>query len=135
VIKDLGLIEMIDARLLGHDQEESTAGAAVAGMIRNGWGFSDRPLTFTPPCVANNPLDLLWHEEVRAEMFTRGQRGRTLDEAYGYGCDLWWSARALSVCRQEGSEARFTHLDTTSLALTGDYGPDRDEHAMAITHG
>ena len=39
-------IEMIDARLLVHDQEEITAGEAVAGVILNGLGFSDRPLTF-----------------------------------------------------------------------------------------
>ncbi len=36
VIKDLGIIEMIDARVLPHDQEEITAGEAVGGMILNG---------------------------------------------------------------------------------------------------
>ena len=134
-IKDLGLIEMIDARLLVHDQEEITAGEAVAGMILNGLGFSDRPLTFTPQFFANKPLDLLFHEGVRAEMFNRFKLGRTLDEAYGYGCDLLWSALALSVCRQEGIDARFNHLDTTSFSLPGDDGPDSAEHPMAITHG
>jgi hypothetical protein len=36
VIKDLGIPEMIDARLGLHEQEEITAGEAVAGMILNG---------------------------------------------------------------------------------------------------
>ena len=135
VIKDLGLIEMIDARLLVHDQEEITAGEAVAGMILNGLGFSDRPLTLTPQFFANKPLDLLFHEGVRAEMFNRFKLGRTLDEAYGYGCDLLLSELALSVCLQEGIDTRFNHLDTTSFSLTGDYVPDSDEHAIAITHG
>ena len=36
VIKDLRLIEMIDARLVPDDQEEITPGEAVAGMILNG---------------------------------------------------------------------------------------------------
>jgi transposase len=135
VIKDLGLIEMIDARLRVHDQEEITAGEAVAGMILNGLGFSDRPLTLTPQFFANKPLDLLFHEGVRAEMFNRFKLGRTLDEAYGYGCDLLLSELALSVCRQEGINARFNHLDTTSFSLTGDYMPDSDEHAITITHG
>ena len=126
---------MIDARLLVQDQEEITAGEAVAGMILNGLGFSDRPLPFTPQFFANKPLDLLFHEGVRAELFNRFKLGRTLDEAYGYGCDLLWSALALSVCRQEGIDARFNHLDTTSFSLTGDYVPDSDEHAIAITHG
>ena len=38
VIKDLGIVEMIDARLGLHDQEEISAGEAVAGMILNGLG-------------------------------------------------------------------------------------------------
>ncbi len=36
VIKDLGLIEMIDARLVPDEQEEITPGEAVAGMLLNG---------------------------------------------------------------------------------------------------
>jgi len=36
VIKDLGLIEMIDARLLPHNPEEITTGEAIAGMIVHG---------------------------------------------------------------------------------------------------
>src|SRR5437660_12921617 len=87
VIKDLGLIEMIDARLGLHDQEEITAGEAVAGMILNGLGFSDRPLTLTPQFFANKPLDLLFHAGVRAEMFNGFKFGCTVYHAYDYGCD------------------------------------------------
>src|SRR4030095_14409283 len=81
VIKDLGLIEMIDARLLLHDQAEITAGEAIAGMILNGLGFSNRPLSLTPQFFANKPLDLLFREGLRAEMFNRFNadfRGRKL---------------------------------------------------------
>jgi transposase len=135
VIKGLGLIEMIDARLLRHDQEEITAGEAVAGMILNGLGFSNRPLSLTPQFFANKPLDLLFREGVRAEMFNRFKLGRTLDEVHAYGCDLLFSELALAVCAQEGIDERFNHIDTTSFSLTGDYVPDSDEHAIAITHG
>ena len=135
VIKDLGIIEMIDARFGLHDQEEISAGEAVAGMILNGLGFSDRPLTLTPQFFANKPLDLLFRDGVGAEMFNRFKLGRTLDEAHAYGCDLLFSELALSVCLQEGINTRFNHLDTTSFSLTGDYVPDSDEHAIAITHG
>ena len=48
VIKDLGLIAMIDARLVPNPQEEITPGEAVAGMLLNGLGFSNRPLSLTP---------------------------------------------------------------------------------------
>jgi len=36
IIKDLGLIGMIDARLVPDEQEVLTPGEAVAGMILNG---------------------------------------------------------------------------------------------------
>jgi hypothetical protein len=45
VSKGVGLIEMIDARWLLHDQEEITAGEAVAGMLLKGLGFSNRPVS------------------------------------------------------------------------------------------
>ena len=135
VIKDLRIIEMLDARLGLHDQEEITAGEAVAGMILNGLGFSDRPLTLTPQFFANKPLVLLFREGVDAEMFNRFKLGRSLDEVSSYGCDLLLSELALAVCAQEGIAQRFNHLDTTSFSLTGAYIPDSDEHAIAITYG
>jgi transposase len=135
VIKDLGLIEMIDARLLPHSQEEITPGEAIAGMIVNGLGFAHRPLSLTPQFFANKPLDVLFRPGVRADMFNRFKLGRSLDEVYSYGCDLLFSELALAVCAHEGIEQRFNHLDTTSFALTGEYIPDSDEHAIAITHG
>src|SRR5712692_6007889 len=135
VIKELGIIEMIDARVPPHDQEEITTGEAIAGMIVNGLGFANRPLSLTPQFFANKPLDLLFRKGVCAEMFNRFKLGRTLDEIYAYGCDLLFSELALAVCAHEGIALRFNHLDTTSFALTGQYVPDSDEHAITLTHG
>jgi transposase len=135
VIKNLRLIEMIDARLVPDAQEEITPGEAMAGMILNGLGFTHRPLSLTPQFFANKPLDLLFRQGVHAEMFNRFKLGRTLDEAYDYGCDLLFSELALGVCAQEGIDRRFNHLDTTSFSLSGAYVPDSDEQAITITHG
>jgi transposase len=135
VIKDLRFMEMIDARLVPDEQEALTPGEAVAGMILNGLGFSNRPLSLTPQFFANKPLDLLFHEGVHADLFNRFKLGRTLDEVYGYGCDLLFSELALAICKQEGIDPRFNHLDTTSFSLSGEYVPERDEQAITITHG
>src|SRR5437667_11042897 len=128
-------MSMIDARLVPDEQEEITPGEAVAGMILNGLGFANRPLSLTPQFFAHTPLDLLFRGGVHAEMFNRFQLGRTLDEVYAYGCDLLLSALAVAVCAQERIDLRFNHLDTTSFALSGDYVPDSDEQAITITHG
>jgi Domain of unknown function (DUF4277) len=135
VIKDLGLIAMRNARLGPDAQEGRTPGEAVAGMIRNGLGFAHRPRSLTPPCVANTPRELWWRDGLRAAMLNRFTRGRMLDEAYAYGCDLLCHELALAVCGQEGLDLRFTHLDPTSVARRGDDVPDRDAHAIRLPPG
>jgi transposase len=135
VITDLGLIRMINARLVPDAQEVITPGEAMAGMILNGLGFANRPLSLTPQFFASKPLDLLFRAGMGAEMFNRFKLGRTLDEAYTYGCDLLFQELALAVCAQEGIDLRCNHLDTTSFSLSGEYVPERDEQAITITHG
>ena len=135
VIKDLELIEMINARLIADAQAPITPGDAVVGMILNGLGFAHRPLSLTPQFFARRPLELLFREGVEAEMFNRFKLGRTLDAAYAYGCDLLFQELALAVCAHEGIDLRFNHLDTTSFALSGEYIPEGDEQAMTMTHG
>src|SRR5262245_62123911 len=124
VIKDLGLIDMIDRRLVPDAQERIKPGEAVAGMILKGLGFANRPFSLTTPFLPNNPLDLLLRHGIDAEMFNRFKLGRTLDEASAYGCDLLFQELALAICAQEGIDLRFNHLDTTSFALTGEYVPE-----------
>ncbi len=135
VINDLGLVNLIDTRLKPDDQEAITLGEASKGMILNGLGFAHRPLSLTPQFFANKPLDLLFRPGVEADMFNRFKLGRTLDEVNAYSCDLLFSEIALSVCQQEAIDQRFNHLDTTSFSLTGDYVPESDEQAIAITYG
>jgi transposase len=135
VIKDLGIIEMIDARIVPDDQEDITTGEAVAGMILNGLGFSDRPLSLTPQFFANKPVALLLREGVSADHFNRFKLGRSLGKVFSYGCDLLFSDIAHPVCRQEGIDLRFNSLDTTSFALTGAYEPETDTQTIAIIHG
>src|SRR5438132_8401518 len=101
VIKDLGLVGLIDAHLKPDEQEEITPGEATAGMILNGLGFANRPLSLTPQFFAKKPLDLLFRPGVEAEMFNRFKLGRTLEEVHAYGCDLLFSEVALAVCAGE----------------------------------
>lgn len=135
VIKDVGLIEMIDARISPDDHEEITTGEAVAGMLLNGLGFSTRPLSLTPQFFENKPLAVLFREGVGPEHFNRFKLGRSLDKVYAYGCDELFSELAVTVCRHEAIDLRFNCLDTTSFSLTGDYVPETDEQAIVITHG
>jgi len=135
IIKELGLIRMIDERIPPDPEEAITTGEAVAGMILNGLGFSQRPPSLTPQFFANKPLERLFRPGVRAAYFNRFKLGRSLDKVFAYGCDTLFSELSLAVCQQEGIDRRFRHVDTTTFSLYGDYVPERDEQAILITHG
>jgi hypothetical protein len=75
VINDLGLVNMIDARLKPDEQEAITPGEAVKGMILHGLGFANRPLSLTPQCFAGKPLDLLFRPGVDADHVQSLQTG------------------------------------------------------------
>jgi transposase len=68
-------------------------------------------------------------------MCNRFTRGRSRDEVFTSGCDLLLSALALAVCAHAGLAQRLHHLDTTSFALSGEYAPESDAHAILIPHG
>jgi transposase len=135
VIQDLGIIEMIDSRIVPDEREEITTGEAIAGMIINGLGFSDRPISLTPQFFQGKPLDILIREDITPDMLNRFKLGRSLDKVFSYGCDLLFSEIGLCVCQQEEIDQRFNDLDTTSFSLTGEYAPDSDEHAILVKHG
>src|SRR5919109_1278205 len=126
---------MINARLIPDAQAMITPGDAVAGMLLNGLGFAPRPLSLTPQFFARRPLELLCREGVAAERFNRCTLGRTRDAAYADGCALLFQELALAVCAHEGLDLRFPHLDTTSVALSGEDRPESDEQAMTLTPG
>ncbi|MHA2313618.1 MAG: IS1634 family transposase [Candidatus Thorarchaeota archaeon] len=135
VMQDLGIIEMIDSRIVPDEREEISTGEAVAGMVLNSLGFSNRPISLTPQFFENKAMDLLFRDGISSDSFNRFKLGRSLDKVFSYGCDLLFSEIALFVCQQEGIDLRFNCLDTTSFSLTGEYIPDSDEHAILVTHG
>jgi transposase len=135
VIDDLKIVDMIDSRIAPHERENITCGEAVKGMILNGLGFSNRPLSLTPQFFENKPLPLLFREGVKAEYFNRFKLGNSLDDLQNYGYDLLFSEVALSVSEQEKIDTRFQSLDTTNFSLTGEYLSEIDSQAVQITYG
>lgn len=134
-IKDLKIVELIDSHFENDDQEKISTGEAIAGMIINGLGFTQRPMTLTPQFFENKPLDILFRAGMQASYFNRFKLGRALDDVHQYGIEALFFKIALHVCEKEGIKMDFSHLDTSSFSLTGEYIPDSDENAIQITHG
>lgn len=135
IIKEVGLIEMIDQRIPQDSRESISTGEAVAGMIINGLGFSDRPMTLTPQFFQSKAMDRLFREGVTGDHFNRFKLGRALDSCYDYGCDALFTEVSLAVCQQQGVDCKFNSEDTTSFTLSGEYDQECDEQAIEITHG
>lgn len=135
VMKDLGLIDMIDDRLGRHAQNAVTSGEAVAAMVMNGLGFVSRPLSLTPQFFETKALDILFDKDIRPEDLNRHRLGRVLDDIHGYGSELLFSELALHASQQVHLDRRFTSLDTTSFSVSGAYEEQTDEHTITLTHG
>ena len=135
VIKDLGIVELIDECIPEHPKEEISTGEAVAGMIINGLGFSNRPLSLTPQFFRTKAMHRFFRKGLNAEHFNRFKLGRALDACHTYGCSNLFAQVSMKVCQKESVDCRFNSEDTTSFSLTGEYEADCDEHTIEITQG
>ena len=137
VIKELGLVKALDERLQKEegDQEWISPGEAIAGMIINGLGFSDRPLTLTPQFFESKALEQLFRPGIKADYFNRHKLGKTLDFIHAYGCEKLFYELSVKCCRQENISLRFNSEDTTSLSVSGDYSSEPKEHTVTIRKG
>ena len=138
VIEDLKIVALLDQYLPQDDKQEITPGEAVKGMIMNGLGFANRPLSLSPQFFTNLPLEHLFREGVKAEHFNRHKLGRTLEQCFDFGCESLFSLVSQQACELENVDKTFNSLDTTSHSLTGEYDFDeehRDENIIKITNG
>ena len=135
VMRELGLINLINDRIGHHDQNNVTAGEAVAAMVLNGLGFVSRPLSLTPQFFETKALDVLFDRDIHPEELNRHRLGRVLDDIHAYGSELLFSELALHASKKIGLSHRFTSLDTTSFSVSGSYDDQTDETAITLSHG
>jgi len=138
VIEDLKVVNILDQYLPQDEKQEITPGEAVKGMIMNGLGFANRPLSLSPQFFTNLPLEHLFREGVDASHFNRHKLGRTLDQYFEFVCESLFSLVSGQACELEQVDKTFESLDTTSHSLTGEYAlddQDSDENVIKITHG
>jgi transposase len=87
VIDVLDLVSLLDKHLPQDDKQEIIPGEMIKGMIMNGLGFSNRPLSLSTQFFANLPIEHLFRKGVDASHFNRHKLGRTLDQCYDFGCE------------------------------------------------
>jgi transposase len=134
VCREIGLAAQLDA-LAGPNQQQVSVGTATVAMILNGLGFSNRRLYLVSQFFATKPVEHLLDRGITAEMLHDDCLGRTLDWLHAHDPTALFAGIARQARQRFGIAARQVHVDTTSFAVTGEYEPDLDAHAIAVTYG
>lgn len=137
LLKKLRITERIDALIpiVKDDRTKTTYGQRVSAMIINGLGFNNSTLYMAPEFFKDKPLDVLFDEGVEAEHFNDDTLGRGLDALHQYGTTKLFCRLAFDIVQEQGLLGRHNHLDTTSLALFGQYDYDIWENAPIPAYG
>ena len=122
-IRELGIIEKIDARLALNERKGGlvTYGRRVAAMVLNGLGFMNSRLSMTTHFFQDKPVAQLLGSEVNAEHLNDDCLGRCLDKIADYGVTKLYSEIAFEIAREQGILGQRLHLDSTSFVLHGRY--------------
>ena len=137
-IRELGMIEKIDARLALNERKGGlvTYGRRVAAMVLNGLGFMNSRLSMTTHFFQDKPVAQLLGSEVGAEHLNDDCLGRCLDKIADYGVTKLYSEVAFEIAREQGILGQRLHLDSTSFVLHGRYDDvDVPEDAPIPTYG
>lgn len=136
VCRDLGIIDKINARVGSKDPRRVIQpGLAVAAMIINGLGFTNRRLYLTPQFFESKAIEYLFSADVAATDFDAHTLGKALDEISAYGSSRLYGEIAFEIAMEKNLLGERTHLDTTSFSVHGEYNEDSNDAMVEVTYG
>ncbi len=84
-------------------------------------GFVSRPLYLFPQFFNDKATEHLFEEGIFPEDFNDDRVGRVLDKLYKFGLNKIFLAITLAVFKKFRIDNKYSHLDSTSISLEGDY--------------
>ncbi len=121
IIDEIGIVEIINEQLGVRAQEKLTSGIIVKSIILNALGFVSRPLYLFPQFFQDKATEHLFGEGILPEDFNDDKVGRVMDKLYQFGLTKIFLLIALTALKKYGVEHKYSHLDSTSISLQGDY--------------
>jgi transposase len=121
IIDDLGIEEIINKEIGVENGEIVTSGQIVKAIILNGLGFVSRPLYLFPQFFLDKPVEHLIGKGILAEHLNDYKIGRTMDLLYAKGLSNIFLLLALNVVEKYQIKTNFSHLDSSSIAMQGEY--------------
>ena len=127
IIDEIGIVGKVN-ELLGTDSREKiNCGEVVKAIILNGLGFVAQPLYLFSNFFKDKAVEHLLGAGVKAEELNDDKLGRVMDKLYKYGLNNIFLIIGLEVIRKYEISTKYSHLDSTSFHLHGQYN-NRDNH-------
>lgn len=121
IVDDIG-IEKIINEVVGRDPRELiNSGQVVKGIILNGLGFTSQPLYLFPKFFEDKATEHLIGKGIKAEYLNDDKIGRVMDKLYEKGLSSIFLKIALSVVQKYQLLTSFSHLDSSSFSVHGQY--------------
>lgn len=121
IIDEIGIVEIINEQLGIKPQEKLNNGIIVKSIILNALGFVSRPLYLFPQFFNDKATEHLFGEGIVPEDFNDDKIGRVMDKLYQFGLTKIFLVIALTALKKYGIDYKYSHLDSTSISLQGDY--------------
>jgi transposase len=135
LVEELGIVDLVNARLPKLRHHTLTHGDVVLALILNGLGFTHRRLYLFSAWFENKPLRRLFRKDVTAADFTDDVIGRTLDAIKAYGPEHLYQEIISQIFLKTQFGPTRVHLDTTNFSVHGAYDTPDADATIHITKG
>jgi transposase len=128
IIDEIGIVEKVN-ELLGTDSREKiNCGEVVKAIILNGLGFVAQPLYLFSNFFKDKAVERLLGKGIKAEELNDDKLGRVMDKLYKYGLNNLFLIIGLEVIKKYKISTKYSHLDSTSFHLHGQYKNQREQN-------
>jgi transposase len=121
IIDEIGIVEIINEQLGIKPQEKLNSGLIVKSIILNAMGFVSRPLYLFTQFFNDKATEHLFGEGIVPEDFNDDKIARVMDKLYQFGLTKIFLLIALTALKKYRIDNKYSHLDSTSISLQGDY--------------
>jgi transposase len=132
IIDEIGLVQKVN-ELIGTDSREKiNCGEVVKAIILNGLGFVSQPLYLFSNFFQSKAVEHLLGKGVKAEDLNDDKLGRVMDKLYKYGLNKLFLTIGLEVIKKYKISTKYSHLDSTSFHLHGQYNNRENKDTKEI---
>ncbi len=137
IVDDLEIETIIDSMIEKDKREKISAGQIIKAIIINGLGFLSKPLYLFPRFFDDKPVESLLGNGIKAEYINDDKIGRVMDLLHDNSLELLWTKIGLNTIDKFQISTEFSHLDSSSISVQGDYNSQNQEgeNIINITRG